>query len=119
MKEQGITPLSSVGQLVLMTEKSTGSSNLPSKFAWPCLSRKFIWKGRNLEPAGIVYIGKKLELRLERIMKPLDFLCYITTAVRSFSSFFSPGQVFLTITQPESRGDTLSLAVLAMLGELS
>lgn len=59
IKEQGITPLSSAGQLVLMTEKNTGSPNLPSKLAWPCLSRKFIWKERNLGPAGIVYIGKK------------------------------------------------------------
>lgn len=62
---------------------------------------------------------EEIRAQTKKDSKPLDFFCHITTAIRSFSSFFSPEQVFLIVTQPGFSGDILSLAVLAMSGELS
>lgn len=67
-----------------------------------------------------MYIRKKLELRLEKIMKSLGYVCHITITVRRLIFFlFLPRTIFLTGIPPESNGDTLRLPMQAISGVLS
>lgn len=84
---------------------------------WACLSGKL---NPERETSGAcMYMGNKLQLRLERSLKLLDYpTIKLKRSENWFSSFFCPKPVFLTKSLPESNGDTLSLAMLAMSGEL-